>query len=447
MTDSETTMEATRPSRLRGLVGGSAAAIGIKLSGAGLNFLMFVAAAIVTDPREFGLFSTTFAAASLVSFVNIVGQQSVVLRFWPQHAGSSDMRLAHALLRRSASVVGIGLALGAAGFVLLSLLPLDASIPEWTGLCLGAAALSVALGWSEFMSSVMRAKDALLQALLPRDVAWRVLAIAGFFAAWWAWGDLSGTLVTAICAGTLLACIAGQTVRLLADTWRAERRPLDPAEKREFNSVTLGLWGVNAVPPALGQVNTLIVAGILGAETAGAIFVAERTARLIDLPLNGINQVLAPHISRNFYKHGAASVQRPASLAALAAFVLALGSMAFFALFGMQLLGLFDAAYVNRTNWTMLLIFGLSSTVAAACGPTALLLQLTGHQNALLRIFTLVSAAGIPLIALAAWSLGPIGAAAAISAVMIVANLWPLAIAFRSLRINPTVFGVRRKPA
>ena len=42
---------------------------------------------------------------------------------------------------------------------------------------------------------------------------------------------------------------------------RAERQALSPQERAEFRQVTLGLWGVNAVPPALGQANTLIVAG------------------------------------------------------------------------------------------------------------------------------------------------------------------------------------------
>jgi O-antigen/teichoic acid export membrane protein len=91
--------------------------------------------------------------------------------------------------------------------------------------------------------------------------------------------------------------------------------------------------------------------------------------------------------------------------------------------------------------WIVLLIFGLSSTLGAACGPTALLLQLTGHQDVLLRIFTLASATGIPLVAWAAWQFGPIGAAAAIALVFAAANLLPVRIAIRQLGVNPTVFG------
>ena len=299
--------------RLGGLAGAGTVAVAIKLSSAALNFLMFVVAAMVTDVRSFGLFSTGFAAASLVSFVNVVGQQSIILRYWPQHAGAGNLPAAYAVLLRSILTVLIGLAAGTVVFVLASILPwADDSIPEWRQLCLSAALMAVMLGWSEFLSSVFRARDRLFAALLPRDIVWRLAVIVVLGVAWWLNGPLSAVAVTLLCAGLLGLCLLGQTVGIFADVLKAERAKLTPSEKAEFLKVTFGLWGVNAVPPALGQINTLIVAAILGAEIAGGVFVAERTARLIDLPLNGINQVLAPHISRNYYLNGAASVQHSA---------------------------------------------------------------------------------------------------------------------------------------
>ncbi len=428
--------------RLNGLASAGMVAVVIKLSGAGLSFLMFLVAAMVTDVRSFGLFSTAFAAASLVSFVNVIGQQSIILRFWPQHAGADDHETAYAILLRSIGVVMIGLSAGTVIFILASILPwVDRGIAEWRQLCLCAAFMAVALGWSEFLSSVFRAKDRLMAALLPRDVVWRLAVIVSLAVGWWFYGPLSALTVMLLSAGLLSLCLLGQTISLLVEVWRAKRAVLTAKQKAEFTHVTFGLWGVNAVPPALGQINTLLVAGILGAEIAGAIFVAERTARLIDLPLNGINQVLAPYISRNFYTRGAAALQQAVSVAAMVSFLIALIVMAIFAVAGMQLLGLFDAAYVTTTMWIVLLIFGLSSTLAAACGPTALVLQLTGHQNVLLQTFTIASIAGIPLVAVAAWQFGPIGAASAIALTMAAANLVPVRIAVRSLGVNPTIFG------
>lgn len=442
MTEDKATTARFRLPRLDSLAGAGTLAVVIKLSSAALNFLMFVVAAMVTDVRSFGLFSTAFAAASLISFVNVVGQQSVILRFWPQHAGAGRMPAAYAILIRSTVTVLIGLAAGTAVFLLASVFPwAHDNIPEWRSLCLAAAVMAVLLGWAEFLSSVFRARDKLFAALLPRDVIWRFAVIVGLGLCWWMYGPLSAVAVTLLCAGLLALCLLGQTISLVADMLRAQRETLSAAERAEFRQVTLGLWGVNAVPPALGQANTLIVAGILGAEIAGAVFVCERTARLIDLPLNGINQVLAPYISRTYHNDGAASLRRPAVLAALVSFAVAVGVMLIFAVAGIYLLGLFDAAYMNTTTWIALLIFGLSSTIGAACGPTALLLQLTGHQNVLLRIFTLAGAAGIPLVAFLAWQFGQIGAASGIALVFAFANLLPVRVAIRELGVNPTIFG------
>jgi O-antigen/teichoic acid export membrane protein len=122
-------------------------------------------------------------------------------------------------------------------------------------------------------------------------------------------------------------------------------------------------------------------------------------------------------------------------------FAIAVATMAVFAAIGMWMLGLFDPVYANETIWIVLMIFGLSSTLAAACGPTALLLQLTGHQNALLTIFTLASVAGVPIIALGAWQFGPVGAAAAIALTMALSNLLPVSVAIREIGVNPTILG------
>jgi len=48
-------------------------------------------------------------------------------------------------------------------------------------------------------------------------------------------------------------------------------------------------------------VSTLLVAAILGPEAAGAVFVADRTTRVVLLALTGINQALAPELSSAYY--------------------------------------------------------------------------------------------------------------------------------------------------
>ena len=163
---------------IRALAKSGAVAGFIKLTSAGLSFLMFVAIAMVTDGRQFGLFSATYAGASLVSFFASVGQQSTVLRFWPQYEGLDDLRSAQGMMERAIVVALAGLTMTSLLILVVGFLPLGgAETPEWFSLCVAAAVLSFALGWSEFTSGAFRAKNALVSGLLPRDVIWRVLTI------------------------------------------------------------------------------------------------------------------------------------------------------------------------------------------------------------------------------------------------------------------------------
>lgn len=415
----------------------------IKLTSAGLAFLMFVVIAMVTDARQFGLFSATYAGASLVSFFASVGQQSTVLRFWPQYEGREDLRSAHGLMARAIVVALAGLTVSSLLILATAFLPLGGdTTPEWFPLCIVASILSFALGWSEFASGAFRAKNALVYGLLPRDVIWRALTIAVVLGMHFLHYQTTAVAVTLLTAGLLILSTVPQTIALLRDTARAERGPLSPTQKSEFNSVTLGLWGVTSLPPALGQVSTLMVAAILGPEAAGAIFVADRTTRLIVLALHGINQALAPQISGAFYSGDSRHVQRITSLTALGSLAIALPVLAAFWLFGPFILSIFEASYATPTMHAVLVVFGIGATIGTACGPIELLLQLTGLQHSLLKVLVVVNVVGLGITALTTYLFGPLGAACSIAGTVVTWNLIAVMIARRKIGINPSVIGL-----
>lgn len=415
----------------------------IKLASAGLSFLMFVAVATVTDVRQFGLYSAAYAGASLVSFFSLVGQHSTVLRFWPQYAGNNDLNSANGLMARAIVVALGGLAVFSLLIMGVGFLPrIGGDVPEWRPLCAAATVLAFALGWSEFTSCAFRAKNKLVAGLLPRDIIWRAATVAAFFAARFMHVEMSAVEAIYLTAGLLLLSIVPQTVFLLRDTARAKRGPLSEKQKEEFKTVTIGLWGVTALPPALGQATTLLVAAILGPEAAGAIFVADRTMRLVVLALNGINQALAPQISNAFYSDDRSHVQRITSLAALGGFAIAVCVLATFVVFGNLILSIFDPAYATPTMHATLIIFGIGATVGTACGPTEILLQLTGLQDALFKLLIVVNTLGLGATAALTYLFGPIGAALSIAGTIIVWCVIAVFIARRRIGINPSIFGL-----
>jgi O-antigen/teichoic acid export membrane protein len=314
--------------------------------------------------------------------------------------------------------------------------------PEWMPLCLAAAVLSFALGWSEFASGAFRAKGALVSGLLPRDVVWRAGVIALVLGMHFFGIVVSAVAATLITAGILLAAVLPQTIILLNDTLRAERGPLSKEQKAEFRTVTLGLWGVTSLSPAFGQVSTLLVAGILGPEIAGAVFVADRTTRLVLLALTGLNQALAPEISAAFYAGDKRHLQRATGFTALGAVVVALMILTVFWIFGPLILRIFEPAYATPTMHAVLMIFGIGATIGAACGPVEIVLQLTGLQHSLLKLLVVVNALGLGLTALITWQFGPLGAALGSAATVVTWTVIGVVIASRSIGINPSVLGL-----
>lgn len=430
-------------SSVAGLARNGAIAGVIKLASAGLSFLMFVVVALVTDERQFGLYSATYAGASLVSFFATMGQQSTVLRFWPQYASLGDRATANSFMARALLVTLAGLLVSGIGILAIGFVPgMSDRTPEWLPLCASAAILSFALGWSEFASGAFRAKSLLISALLPRDVIWRMATIAvimGFYLLHQQTDAVTATLIT---AGALLLATLPQAIGLARDVLGNPRAELTPAQKREFKTVTVGLWGATSLPPALGQVSTLLVAAILGPEAAGAVFVADRTTRVILLALTGINQALAPEISAAFYTGDKPHVQRITSLTALGSSIVALTILAVFLLFGPTILWIFDPAYATPQTHAVLLVFGIGATFATACGPIELLLQLTGLQNSLMKLLLVINSIGLAITAVATFYFGSLGAAISLAGTLIFWNIVAVSVAKRSIGIDPSIVGL-----
>lgn len=426
----------------RTLARNGAAAGVIKLASAGLTFLLFVAAALATDERQFGLFSTAYAGASLVSFFSLVGQHAVVLRFWPQYGDGRKRAVANGLMARAIAVTLAGLAVSTLLVLAIGLVPFALTrVPEWQALAPAAAALTFALGWSEFTACAFRAKNRLFSGLLPRDIVWRVLTAAAFAGSGSLTGGISAVAATWLSAALLLLCVLPQSFVLLKETLCAPRGPLTLAQRAEFRAVTLGLWGVTALPPALSQASTLLVAAILGPEAAGAIFVADRIMRLAVLALSGINQALAPQISGSFHRGDREHVQRIVAITAIAGFTLALATLVVFVLFGRPILALFDPAYATGTMHMVLIVLGLGALVGTACGPTELLMQLTGLQQALFRTLVGVNTLGLCATAVLTAATGAIGAAFGMAGTMALWCVIGAGIARSRIGIDPSILG------
>jgi len=88
-----------------------------------------------------------------------------------------------------------------------------------------------------------------------------------------------------------------------------------------------------------------------------------------------------------------------------------------------------------------LIILGLGALVGTACGPTELVMQLTGLQRELFRTLVVVNTLGLGVTAGLTVVLGPMGAALGIAGTMMVWCVTGATITRRRIGIDPSIFG------
>jgi len=418
-----------RRALLKKLAGGAAMGAVMKFGGVGLAFLVLLVLARRMEAEAYGVFAAGFSLATIAGFAATLGQHTAVLRFWPSLDEAHGRRSAAAALRSSLKLTALG---ALAVFALLSLAGL---IAPRLGLYGGSALtlvltglMAAAFALSETAVAAMRAQGAVGLALGPRELGWRVLAIAGAFALT---APLGGNQALALMAVALLVVTAPQILLLLREALASPRTPASAEDAAAMRGSMLAFWGGGVVGPLTGHVGTIIVAAALGPVAAGAYFAADRIAKLLSIALIGVNQIVGPMIARS-WRGGRKDEVRLLVLAGSAiAFVVAgIGFLAYW-LLGRFALSLFDPAYVEA--WGVLMILSAGQLVNTICGPNNFLLKMTGHERIYFTSVSLWGIFAIVTIYLASSNFDILGAAAATTSTIIGMNLTHTAVAMVSL--------------
>lgn len=146
----------------------------IKVATAGLTYAMYVLLSRSMGATEYGLFASGLSLATVLAILASVGQQTAILRFWPEETGRGDMAKAHqALGAGSALTVGAGLGIG----LVLAIFALAGMALGYgaTAHLIAAATLILPMALAEYWSSALRAQGSVWIALTPRDILWRLV--------------------------------------------------------------------------------------------------------------------------------------------------------------------------------------------------------------------------------------------------------------------------------
>jgi O-antigen/teichoic acid export membrane protein len=371
-----------------------------------------------------------------------MGQQTAVLRYYPEERVAGRPERALLSVRAGASLtliagaaVGLGLIVVALGW------SLGSGRPLWH--FYAAATLVLPLAVAEYMSSALRAQGSVWTGLVPRDILWR-LTVPLIVLAFWALGiRLGGSAALILTAAVLTAMLVLQyllarrigyevrpTLAGLAGYWRAHG-----AASRWFLIGTV-------IDSAAVNVDTILVGLLVAAESAGIYFNAARTAGLMTLFTFAITLVVAPMVAENYHSGHMRKAQAITSLCAWAGFVFSAAVFAGFWLYGDRVLALFGNA--DPQGWWVLMILSVGYLFEAATGPARIVMVMTGRERAYVWIWGGALLAGIAIETILIPLYGPLAAAVVSTTVRIIAFGLKTWWARRMVGLDPSLIGVLR---
>lgn len=425
-------------SLLRSGLSKSLVSLFIKVATAGLTYGMYVILSRLMGVTEYGYFAFGLSLATILAIGANYGQQTAILRYWPEEMVAGRPQKALEALRSGGAVTiiaGLGicvLVLGVGG--------VSAGLGTPSAHLFASAALILPLALAEYWSSALRSQGSVWTALTPRDIIWRLAVPLLVVGLWYAGVTLSGAAALLLTATVLALSLALQF--LFA---RARRYEIAPgaaglrsywAERgKPSRSFFLG----TVLDSAALNVDIIFVGLLVAPAAAGIYFNAFRTAGLLTLFMFAITLVVAPMVARHYHAGEMRKAQAITALCAWAGFVFSLAVFAGFLLFGEQILGLFGAGQEQGKLILILLSIGL--LVDAATGPSRIVLMMTGHERQYVRIFGSIVVAGMLLQLAVIPIYGLVGAALVNMLARIAAQLAIAWFANRRIGLDTTLLG------
>lgn len=420
------------------LLGPGIISLAIKVSGAGLSYLMLVAFARMLAPDQFGIFAFSFNLAIVAATVIGFGYSTAILRYWPQY-------LAQGKPAEAKGAIAMGLRLLSIGSLLILVVAVAA---RWLAPSAGTqgantiaiALLAIAFCGADFASGALRAQHSVVGAMLPRDVIWRVAAPALAALLAWAGYALDNSLATYVCAAVLLLILILQFRMIASATRRIAGEVTARLDWRGTRSSLLPLWGASVVFAMIQQFDVVVVGYFMSGADTGAYFAAQKTATLLSLVLIAGGLVAAPTMAALYQGKKIAELQRLNRKLVLAIAVATVAGFIFLAVAGPFLLRMFNPAFASA--YWILLVLAFGCLVDATAGPTAYLMQMTSFEGAYLKIMISCYALVVALQALLIPHYGGMGAAIASATGTIIWNIWAVWLLRRKASLDPSVFSL-----
>ena len=415
--------------------GGPLAALAVRVTAAGLAYLLQVILARALGAEEYGVFAYAWAWVTIAGFGCTFGFSQIGVRFLAEYSEQGDHARALGFLRTSMALVGIGaLALAIAGSAYINTHP-DAFGANYTVPMLLMLATMPLFAIGDLAEGYARSHGWSILALAPPYLLRQGLLLAAIPAVHGLGITPTATVaMTAALLATLVAALVQLHVtlhRLLA-TLPATTEPIYAL--RTWASAAWPVFLADVAHVLRQNVDIIVLAMFVEPGQLALYFAATRVASLLGLIEFAVGAAAAHRFARLGKESGVNELRRLARQSANLTFWPTLAAAGVLALIATPVLSMFGDHYVGAAPLVQIMAIGF--VLRASIGPAEEFLMMRGHSRAVM----LAQFLGLETTALLCWRAVPdYGATGAALGVLGALSVTTLALAICCGRLTGVV--------
>jgi O-antigen/teichoic acid export membrane protein len=357
----------------RDVTRGVAGTILLKVGSGGLAFAMFSLAARAMSPDAFGIFATWLSVAQIASVVGLVGQELLLVRFLNEYqvGGQTDLTKGVLLSSLKISSIAVLIAIAAVAGVAsvrgdgwLLILSLSAFTAVNAGLMLG--------------SQIARSLVSILMGEGNREFFWRVAVVLFLLAVLFGHGELAPAELLTVMA---IAMSIGLIVQVATIARALPNLCIVPtrSDSSRWRSSALHFWIASILEAVNQYFDIILVYWLLDPATAGIYFAASRLANIFAMLSAALYSFGARRLPSLYFSKNHQEFEHTLQLMAEVTGLCVISGLVLIWISAPHLLGLFGHHFAAQ-QW-VLIVLALGTAFQAAGGPSAAILQLTGHEG------------------------------------------------------------------
>jgi len=416
----------------RGVVG----TILLKVGSGALAFALFSLAARTMSPDGFGIFATWLSIAQIASVVGLVGQESLLVRFLNEYQVDNRPDLTKGVLLSSLKISAVAMLIAIGAVALVAKMRGD-----WWLLILAVSAFTAVNAGLMLGSQVARSLVSILMGEGNREFFWRVSVVLFLLVVMTGHRLLDPAELIAVMTIAMSVGLGAQIVavaRALPDF----RSTAASSETSRWRSSALHFWVASILEAANQYFDVILVYWMLDPTTAGIYFAASRLANIFAMLSAALYSFGARRLPSLYFSKNHQEFERTLRLMAEVTALSVVGGLLLIWIGGPHLLNLFGPHFAAQ-HW-VLIVLAIGTAFQAAGGPSAAILQLTGHE----RIYVPVVAANVALrligfLVLIPW-LGVLGAAISATVSLALATIALNILCRRRTGVDPSILALLR---